>query len=93
MYCCFYGCKSLVYLDIENWVINEECYTEDMFTGCDNLSLIKCSKDTFERILGKEFGTDAWRYENGFAIRVNETQDETQDEMQDEMQDETQDET
>ena len=58
------GCESQAYLNIENWVINDECDTTNLFKWCDNLSLIKCSKETYERILGND-----WVYENGFAIR------------------------
>ena len=64
MYGCFAGCISLVYLNIENWVINERCDTTHIFNECNNLSLIKCSKNTFKRILSK-----GWIYENGYAIK------------------------
>ena len=64
---CFMSCISLVYLNIENWVINERCNTKDMFLGCDNLSLIKCTEKTFERLFG-ELG-DGWIYEDGFGMK------------------------
>ena len=66
---CFARCTSLVYLNVENWVINERCNTKDMFNECDNLSLIKCRQDTFEKIKGSLKGV--WEYENGFATKIS----------------------
>ena len=65
---CFTGCASLIYLNIENWFIETD-YIYHMFDGCDNLSLIKCQQDAFEKFKGLLIGT--WNYENGFAIKMN----------------------
>ena len=45
---CFAGCTSLAYLNIEN---------RDVFDGCDNLSLVKCSKETFDELFNAYWWT------------------------------------
>ena len=45
---CFAGRTSLAYLNIENW---------DVFDGCDNLSLVKCSKETFDELFNAYWWT------------------------------------
>ena len=54
------GCESLAYLNIENWVINDECDTTNLFKWCDNLSLIKCCEDTFDKLTRELNGL--WSY-------------------------------
>ena len=58
---CFSDCTSLIYLNIENW------RNASGFAGCNNLSLIKCRQDTFEKIKHELMGE--WIYENGYAIK------------------------
>ena len=62
---CFAGCTSLIYLNIENWIIKNRCSINHIFDRCNNLSIIKCRPDTFEKLLNNE-----WRYENGIALRL-----------------------
>lgn len=45
---CFAGCTFLAYHNIENW---------DVFNGCDNLSLVKCSKETFDKLFNAYWWT------------------------------------
>lgn len=46
---CFAGCTFLAYHNIENW---------DVFNGCDNLSLVKCSKETFDELFNAYWWTN-----------------------------------
>lgn len=46
---CFAGCTFLAYHNIEN---------RDVFDGCDNLSLVKCSKETFDELFNTYWWTD-----------------------------------
>ena len=62
---CFKGCSSLIYLDIEKWTINDNCNINKIFEGCDNLSLVKCTKKTYKKLLRPL----NWTYENGYAVR------------------------
>ena len=45
---CFAGCTPLAYHNIEN---------RDVFDGCDNLSLVKCSKETFDELFNAYWWT------------------------------------
>ena len=58
---CFSDCISLIYLNIENW------RKARGFAGYNNLSLIKCRQDTFEKFKHELMGE--WIYENGYAIK------------------------
>ena len=46
---CFAGCTFLAYHNIEN---------RDVFDGCDNLSLVKCSKKTFDELFNAYWWTN-----------------------------------
>ena len=63
---CF-ATDTLVALDISNWVFNDKCNFNDIFKGCDNLTVMYCKKKTFKRLHEYLPNSEEWTYVNHVA--------------------------
>ena len=68
MYQCFKGCSSLLYLNIEDWTLNDGVIMDGLFDDCNRLIMIRCSENVYHRLFPKR---SKWEYEGGFALKTD----------------------